>query len=467
MFGIWFALQTYCRHGDPAMPAAPAISEKIVAALPVPAKGNKLHYFSGASLQGKKAPAGFAVRVTAAGTKAFVLFHRVNGKPYLPTLGRWDANAGGGSLTVRDAIVAADKLAKNIKNGKTEDPRPERTRRLEGGDRVDGETVSGLLDKFVQRYARKEANLRTADQIEATFDRLVKPRIGKIGIYELRRSSVVEMLDEIDDENGAVMADRVLALVRKAFNWHATRDDDFTPPIVKGMARTKPKERAARRVLADDEIRDLWAALETVDAPDCYATFVKTLLLTATRRNEAADMHTSEIEGDVWTIPGDRYKTKLDHVVPLTPAARALIGGKPPQASKSWFVFSTSVSGPVGAMKRDGAVAFSGFSKAKAELDKTIAAIREREGREPIAGWTLHDLRRTARSLMSRAKVPTDHAERALGHVMGGVRETYDRYEYLDEKRAAFEALAALVERILQPVAGNVEDFAARRAVQS
>jgi hypothetical protein len=67
---------------------------------------------------------------------------------------------------------------------------------------------------------------------------------------------------------------------------------------------------------------------------------------------------------------------------------------------------------------------------------------------------------------MSRAKVPTDHAERALGHVMGGVRETYDRYEYLDEKREAFEALAALVDRILNPVA-NVEEFAARQAVQS
>ena len=80
--------------------------------------------------------------------------------------------------------------------------------------------------------------------------------------------------------------------------------------------------------------------------------------------------------------------------------------------------------------------------------------------------WTLHDLRRTARSLMSRAKVPTDHAERALGHVMGGVRETYDRYEYLDEKRAAFEALAALVSRILNPTA-NVEEFAAHRAVTS
>src|SRR5882757_5357085 len=113
------------------MPATPAISEKIVAALPVPAKGNKLHYFSGATLQGKKAPAGFAVRVTAAGTKSFVLFHRVAGKGYLPTLGRWDANAQGGSLTVRDAIIKADALAKAITTGKQEDPRPERTRRLQ------------------------------------------------------------------------------------------------------------------------------------------------------------------------------------------------------------------------------------------------------------------------------------------------------------------------------------------------
>lgn len=427
----------------------PAISEKIVAALPTPPKGNKLHYFSGASLQGRKAPSGFAVRVTAAGTKSFVLFHRVNGKPYLPTLGRWDENAGGGTLTVRDAIVKADKLAKDIKNGRQDDPRPERTRRLQEGDRVKGETVSGLLDKFVERYAKKEAKLRTADQIEATFDRLVKPKIGKIGIYALRRSDVVKMLDEIEDENGPVMADRVLATVRKAFNWHATRDDDFRPPIVKGMARTKPKERAAKRVLADDEIRNLWTALETVDAPDCYPAFVKTLLLTATRRNESADMHTSELDGDVWLIPGARYKTKLDHVVPLSAMAREAIGDVP---KKPRFIFSTT----------NGTKAFSGFSKAKHELDKAIADIREREGRDPIANWTLHDLRRTARSLMSRAKVTTDHAERALGHVMGGVRETYDRYEYLDEKRAAFEALAELVSRILNPTA-NVEELASRR----
>jgi hypothetical protein len=52
---------------------------------------------------------------------------------------------------------------------------------------------------------------------------------------------------------------------------------------------------------------------------------------------------------------------------------------------------------------------------------------------------------------MSRAGVPSDHAERALGHVIGGVRGTYDRHEYLAEKRHAFAALAALVERIVNP----------------
>src|SRR6059036_3909784 len=59
---------------------------------------------------------------------------------------------------------------------------------------------------------------------------------------------------------------------------------------------------------------------------------------------------------------------------------------------------------------------------------------------KPLPNWTLHDLRRTARSLMSRAGVPTDHAEMCLGHVITGVRGTYDRYEYHAEKKAAYKA---------------------------
>jgi integrase len=445
----------------------PTISEKIVAALPVPKVGNKVHYFSGVQLQGKKAPSGFGVRVTAGASRSFVWFHRTDGKKHLETIGTWRGNDSGGDLAVLDAIVKCADRAKAIakgvdRKGNDVDVRPVRTRRLAGvkpeglrigGAWLNGENKSeqaapGLLDIFMDRYVRKEAKLRSADLIEATLVRLVYPEIGKLGIYDIRRSHVVAMLDEIADDSGPVMADRTLAYVRKAFNWWATRDDDFVPPIVKGMARTKTKKRARTRVLADDEIRDVWAGLGTIKDPACYPAYVKTLLLTATRRNESARMSTTELDGDVWTIEGVRYKTGLDHVVPLSAAARKLIVGVPaPKVRRNAsFIFSTT----------DGEVPFSGFSKAKVDLDKAIADIREDEGRDPMAHWVLHDLRRTARSLMSRAKVPTDHAERALGHVIGGVRETYDRYEYLDEKRTAFEALAAMVDVILNPPQDNV-----------
>ena len=68
-----------------------------------------------------------------------------------------------------------------------------------------------------------------------------------------------------------------------------------------------------------------------------------------------------------------------------------------------------------------------------------------------MTGWTLHDLRRTARSLMSRAGIPSDHAERCLGHVIGGVRGVYDRHEFHAEKKRAYEALAAQIDRIVNP----------------
>jgi hypothetical protein len=117
-----------------------------------------------------------------------------------------------------------------------------------------------------------------------------------------------------------------------------------------------------------------------------------------------------------------------------------LIGGKPAECKRnSWFVFSTT----------NGVRPFSGFSKAKSALDAEIARMRKGTGREPMPRWTLHDLRRTGRSLMSRAKVPSDHAERVLEHVIGGVRETYDRYEYLDEKRDALTRLSDLLQEII------------------
>src|SRR5262249_26826644 len=105
----------------------------------------------------------------------------------------------------------------------------------------------------------------------------------------------------------------------------------------------------------------------------------------------------------------------------LSPAALELLTSKP-------YWFSTE----------SGATAISGFSKLKVKFDKAV----------PIAPWTLHDLRRTARSLMSRAGVSPDIAERCLAHKIGGVRGVYDRYAYLEEKRGALAKLTGLIGEI-------------------
>jgi integrase len=272
----------------------------------------------------------------------------------------------------------------------------------------------------------------------------VRPRIGAKSIYDVTRLDVVELLDACEDTAGPVMADRTLAMLRKAFRWWAARDDQFSPPIVPGMARTKPKERARSRVLSDQEIRDVWKALDTARVPKPFPAMVRALLLTCQRRDEVSRMAWSEIDGDTWEIPAERYKTGQPNAVALTEAVRAVL--RIPK--KSGFVFTS-----------DGAHPLSGFSKAKARLNDEIGRIRKEEGREPMPGWTLHDLRRTGRSLMSRAGVPADHAERVLGHVIGGVRGTYDRHSYLNEKRVALERLAALVEKILNPTSGRVVHF--------
>jgi integrase len=294
-------------------------------------------------------------------------------------------------------------------------------------------TPSSLVAIFEEYMTREGSGLRTADERRATFSRHIIPALGARPITEIRRSEIVALLDRIEDHSGPVAAHTVLAHLSRLFNWHAARDDEFRSPIVRGMTRSNGNAR--ERTLTDAELRAIWSTGEAVSAPanpvgsnaSPFNRYVRFLLLTATRRTEAANATWVEIDGDVWTIPAARYKTGRDHVVPLSRAAIDLIHpGAEVQGSSSndgWF-FGPA---PIRAFSRH------------------TATLREASG---TSGWTLHDLRRTARSLMSRAGVAPDVAERCLGHVIGGIRGVYDRWEYLAEKRAAFEALADLVEGI-------------------
>ena len=211
----------------------------------VPATGNSITYFAGATIQGAKAPRGFGVRVTAGGSRAFVLNYRLRGREHRYTIGAWP------DWSALKAVREARNLRQRIDRGENplEDRVPSPAAR----------TISTVLDDFIARYVRnRDRPLRSAPHIESALNRLVRPRIGKLGVYELRRSHIAEMLDRIEDESGPVMADRTRAYLHKALSWYGERDDQFNlaAAFVRVKPRANPKERARTRVLSDEEIRD-------------------------------------------------------------------------------------------------------------------------------------------------------------------------------------------------------------------
>lgn len=343
-----------------------------------------------------------------------------------------------------------------------------------------------VVAAYLKRRVRGEKNNRTADDIERVFNIYFLPRWRGLSVTEIGRSDVNDALDAIYDRKvefegrqygGKIAADRALAQLRACFNWFATRDDEFVSPIVRNMNRTPQSKQKRDRVLTDAELRVFWA--KTSDK-GTFNSAMRTLLLTAQRREEVASMARSEMSGDIWTIPPERYKTDKPNIVPLPGKVLSIIEAQD-KIGNGDFVFTTTGETP-----------FSGFGKCKDRLDAEMLATLHGEAiargdqraadrlavlqklldtalnskkdedrqnaREAFRKewFTLHDLRRTAKTLMSRAGVRPDISERVLGHVISGVEGVYDQHDYIAEKRDALERLAGLVERIVSPPESNV-----------
>ena len=173
-----------------------------------------------------------------------------------------------------------------------------------------------------------------------------------------------------------------------------------------------------------------------------YGAFLRAALLTAQRRAKIVGMKWSDIDEEgVWTIPAEpREKTNAGSLK-LSKLALSIVEALP-RIEDCGYVFAGRGNVPV-----------NGLNKGQKALDAAITKAAE----APVANWTVHDLRRTARSLMSRAGVRPDVSERVLGHAIPGVEGVYDRYSYDPEKAKALAKLAGLVTRIVERKAKQAE----------
>jgi integrase len=362
---------------------------------------------------------GHGVRVLPDGPSAFYVITR---DPFKKQ--RWVRIAGTAELTIAESRETARAVIKRVRAGLDPfEPPPTKP-----------DSVADVVDQWITRHVRKNG-MRTADEIERVIRRYVLPAWRDRVFAEIKRSDITRLLDAVEDKHGAWVADSVLAQLRAVATWYAGRSDDYVPPFTRGMRRVSHQKRQRDRVLDDDELRKVWRAAEADDAGP-FGAFVRLLLLSAQRRDKVAALRWDDVASDgTWTIRTEDREKGNAGMLRLPPQAMAIIAAQP-RFEGSPFVFT--------AVQRPGQMA---------GLGSRLGFLQRRCG---VDGWHLHDLRRTARSLMSRAKIPSDIAERVLGHARRGVEGVYDRHSYADEKADALRWLAALVEAIVHPPAGNV-----------
>jgi integrase len=296
-------------------------------------------------------------------------------------------------------------------------------------------TFKDVAEQWLSRHVRANG-LRSIRQITRHLKAHIYPAWAERAFLDIRRSDVTTLLDHVQDNHGARAADYVLSIVRAVMNWYATRNDDYVPPIVRGMQRRSSHATARARILDDDEIRTVWAA---ADSP--FGAIVKLCLLTAQRSRKVAAMKWADISRDgEWTISVETREKNTAGSLILPKAALDIIRAQPELGDNPHVFASRYRNGP-----------FDSFGPAKMKFAAQLA--------KP---WVVHDLRRTARSLMSRAGIRPDIAERVMGHAIAGVEGVYDRHSYAAEKAAALAKLATLIDAIVHKRTADVLPMAKR-----
>jgi integrase len=350
---------------------------------------------------------GHYVRVQPSGAKAFVIIaNRPSGQQVWHTIGSADV------LKIEDAREQAREAIRRIRQGEPPVEPP-------------ALSFKNVAENWLQRHVDKK-KLRTTTEIKRCLAKYVFPHWENREFTGIKRSDVAALLDQIEDDHGPRQSDVCLTILSSMANWFTTRNDDYLSPFVRSMRRSDNNSRD--RILDDDELRAVW--LQAERSGDSFGALIMVLLLTAQRRGAVLRMKWDDIDANgVWTIASEERAKGNIGSVKLPAQALSIIAAQPRLASNP-YVFAAS-RGSCGPMNR--------FGK-KVEFDKACG----------VSNWTLHDLRRTSRSLMSRAGVDRDIAERVLGHVIRGVAGIYDRHQYFDEKAGALAKLATLIDSIVE-----------------
>lgn len=370
---------------------------------------------------------GLAFTLSAKGTAAWVLRYRIGGKLKELTLGRYPEL----SLTKAREMAAAKRV--DVRQGI--DVAQEKQAR-KAAARLDAltaktRTVEALYADF---FARQIAGQwKDSDQVASLFRLHILPRLGYRQVIDVRPADIDMILRPLADRQVIRTAGKVLQLTKRLFDYAMTRKlIDANPAAPFSHRDIGGKTGPRSRVLSRAELATLFEAMrKTPNFPPHVVAAVKLLLALGVRKGELlrATWDEFDLTEGVWRIPAERTKTVAAIRIPLDPWAIEVLNE---QAAKSQnlYVFPALRLSPG---KTTGYMGEATINQALYRLQSDI---------EP---FTVHDLRRTARTHLAALGVPPYVAELCLNHKLKGIAAVYDVHDYFEERRAALSAWASLL----------------------
>jgi len=412
------------------------LSDDIIKSMQPPSRAQQLVFDSH-----PEAPRGFGLRITAAGSKSFVLRYKVGNTSRMLTIGEYGKNA----WRLAAARKKAGEYRQQINTG-VDIVEQRRTERAE-------KTFADVAEDYCIRHAD---HLKSAAQVRGVLDNHALPLLGNRKLSTIRRAEIIELVEKIARKHPRA-ASLALLRIKQVFAFAEDRELIEANPAAtikpaKVSRRMSPKSRG--RVLDDAEILAFWGNAETCGIHLMTALALKLILVTGQRPGEVAGMRWSEVNGTIWTIPASRRgKTDTEHSVPLTGTALALLEKAKAEASR---LGKRRKKKPAGYLFE----ARPGMPVTTAAIGRAVARYLKALGNRDIdtwGHWTPHDLRRTCRTGLAAEGIGDTVAEAVVGHTRKGIIGVYDRHRYDDEKRTALETWERRLLQIVKEAPAGAE----------
>jgi integrase len=391
---------------------------------------------------------GLALRIHAGGRRSYCVTTRLatTGKQIRRTLGTTATHS------IREAREAARGVihdaARGIDSGSKAVQREGVRQAQVAAERAEANSFRTVVESYLADTGKfGAARLRSRKLIAQSLDKHAMAKFGDRPVGDIRREEVRTLLRGMIAAGKPIAANRLLSYLKVVFRWAVEEDKIESSPIVD---LAKPADETSRaRILDAAELAEIWHACGKLSKADGGA--IRLMLLSGTRRNEAAGLLHSELsdDGETWNLPAARSKNGRPHIVPLAELAREVIEGVP-QVDGGDPVFSL-----------DGKRAINGWSKTKARLDRIIGQARAEAAGEQFDAekhamphWTFHDLRRSlVTGMIEDLGIAPHVVEAVVNHVSGasraGVAGIYNRSVLLPQRREALQAWSRHIESII------------------